>query len=610
MLEAIAHLRSQLGLVVFLWIKSHNGASTSSYPDLAAKMYLQAPQEDEITKIVGDLVYTRPCVYERHMTSEDEEGSERWGLADRKVYKEGRLRARGSVRARLAELLKPGATTAGETRPLWTQIVKAAMRRPDADGGMIGLEQVKDYNTRTKVVMAARSKNTPGMPHDAAWARIHRVELTNGENGTASISRSWGCALCRRKKNTDIEKRNMGRRRQDRRDRQGWKDYDDEAEVCANTMSSTRHTLTGLCAGTDAELVVSMQRHMTSLHKEAEKAANSGGGAGTDVMGVLDLAKEAVDAVALGNVVSDAQYVALNQTIASTLPVWSNSQGKQTNKQPGLSNGLMLLQDTAGKLVEQHLEKIRPHTELCAQRQRLRDRMHVVLRAWREEVEHSGAAHNSALRWRIRRPEDIDRRAGSILRARIQIPSSIKPRVNRLLETRTSQSDEDIEKQAPEPRSDWTVLQCVEAIRTCMRVSATRPALAWSHEHQRFLRKPKPAPPPDYWNILRKGRARVVEMIKRQRQQAKKDSERRGENERASRRDTGEARIDYREGTPRRRRAPGEVQVGLTVQPTIIRARRRENTTRVARIGMELHGWMRKIGEQVNRARGWRRGIG
>ena len=86
-------------------------------------------------------------------------------------------------------------------------------------------------------------------------------------------------------------------------------------------------------------------------------------------------------------------------------------------------------------------------------------------------------------------------------------------------------------------------------------------------------------------------------MIKRQRQQAEKDSERRGENERASRRDTGEARIDYREGTPRRRRAPGEVQVGLTVQPTIIRARRRENTTRVARIGMELirklHGWMR-----------------
>jgi len=325
MYAILAYLRSQLGLVVFLWIKSHNGASTSSYPDLAAKMYLQAPQEDEITKIVGDLVYTRPCVYERHMTSEDEEGSERWGLADRKVYKEGRLRARGSVRARLAELLKPGATTAGETRPLWTQIVKAAMRRPDADGGMIGLEQVKDYNTRTKVVMAARSKNTPGMPHDAAWARIHRVELTNGENGTASISRSWGCALCRRKKNTDIEKRNMGRRRQDRRDRQGWKDYDDEAEVCANTMSSTRHTLTGLCAGTDAELVVSMQRHMTSLHKEAEKAANSGGGAGTDVMGVLDLAKEAVDAVALGNVVSDAQYVALNQTIASTLPVWKRS---------------------------------------------------------------------------------------------------------------------------------------------------------------------------------------------------------------------------------------------------------------------------------------------
>ena len=589
-------------------------------------MYLQAPQENGITKTVGDLVYTRPCVYERHMTSEDEEGFERWGLADRKVYKEGRLRARGSVRARLAELLKPGATTAGEIRPLWTQIVKAAMRKPNADDGMIGLEQVEDYNTRTKVVMAARSKNTPGMPHDAAWARIHRVELANGENGTASISRSWGCALCRRKMNTDIEKRNMGRRRQDTRDRQAWKDYDDEAEVCAETMSSTRHTLTGLCAGTDANLVVSMQRNMTSLHKEAVKAVNSGGGAGADVMGVLDLAKEAVDAVALGTAVNDAQYAALNQTIASTLPVWNNSQDKQTNKQPvNLITPLMLLQDTAGKLVQQHLEKIRPHTELCEQRQRLRDRMHVVLRAWREEVEHSGAAHNSALRWRIRRPEDIDRRTDSILRTSIHIPPSVKPRVNRLLEKRAKvtqvvvglnligqkgrkktkekeQSDEDLEKQAAEPRSDWTVLQRVEAIRTCMRVSATRPAPGWS--------KPTPVPPPNYWSILRKGRARVVGMIKRQRQQAERDSARRGENERASRRDTGDPRLDYREGTIRRRKTPGEVQAGLTVQPTIIRARRRENTTRVARIGMELHGWMRKIGEQVNRARGWRRGIG
>ena len=360
-------------------------------------------------------------------------------------------------------------------------------------------------------------------------------------------------------------------------------------------------------------IVLLFRREVTALHRDASKAANSGGGAGKTVMEVLNLAKAAVDAVAGGTAADDEQYQALNQTLASALPDWRNAQNGVSNKKPAL--GFTLMQDTAGQMIEQHLEDIRPYIDLYEQRRRLRDRLHIVLRAWREEVEHSGPARLSALRWRVRRPMcagvcdggcasvcgDVDRRASSIMRTAIDIPSSVVPRVNKLLPADAAAigKGDAGEKQGAEPRSDWTLTQRLEAIKTCMRVSATRPNLG-SKKREKAAR---------HWSILRKGYARVAGIIKGQQREDDTDNAQRGAGERASRSAASSSRLDYREGALRRRNHSGAM-VASKVRSTITRPRRRERTTRVAKIGMELYGWMREIGDQANRALGWRRGIG
>ena len=91
MIEAITHLRTRLGACVFLWNKSHRGASPSSYADLAAKTHLRAEHVEKATGKVGELVHLRPCLYERRQWAGEEVT---WGLADKRFYREGRLRAR------------------------------------------------------------------------------------------------------------------------------------------------------------------------------------------------------------------------------------------------------------------------------------------------------------------------------------------------------------------------------------------------------------------------------------------------------------------------------------------------------------------------------------
>ena len=274
------------------------------------------------------------------------------------------------------------------------------------------------------------------------------------------------------------------------------------------------------------------------------------------------------------------------------------------------------MQDTVGQMIEQYLEDIRPHIDLCERRAALSDRMRVVMRAWREEVEHSGPARLSATRWRVRRPGDADRRANSRMRAELDIPVSVQLRANTLLqpeqkrkknttgsikkrEKQKEKPEEPREKQGAEPRSDWTLTQRLAAIETCMRVSATRPTPG-SKRREKAAR---------HWSILRKGYRRAAGIIKGQRREVDTDNTRRGADERASRSAASSSRLDYREGALCRRNRSGAVATSA-VRSAIIRPRRRERTTRAAKIGMELYGWMREIGDQANRALGWRRGIG
>ena len=203
---AISLLRVKLGACIFLWTSSHGGASPSSYADLVAKTFLKDKEIEDVTTMIKGQVITRPCIYERRVWGY---GGETWDLADRRAFREGRIRARGYVRKVLGVNLKPGATTAKRTGRLWSEVVKAPFKKPDGgvdnDGRpkMVELEHVELHNIRVKFALGMRTTNMVGMLHDAAWERRSRIEKEQGELGTAGRSGQWGCAMCRDARNIE-----------------------------------------------------------------------------------------------------------------------------------------------------------------------------------------------------------------------------------------------------------------------------------------------------------------------------------------------------------------------------------------------------------------------
>ena len=116
-----------------------------------------------------------------------------------------------------------------------------------------------------------------------------------------------------------------------------WQDYEDEAAVCDQTLSSSRHALSGACAGADKKEMENMRLGVASLHREATKMAKANG-AGKAVLDVLDLAQAAVEASASGVPADDAEFAALRKVVGSCLPPWQDGQGRQAcNKVPALT---------------------------------------------------------------------------------------------------------------------------------------------------------------------------------------------------------------------------------------------------------------------------------
>ncbi len=73
MLEAITHLRRQLGTVVLMWVPAHRGCSPNAYADAVAKASLGAPEREPVARTLSELVHGRPCLYEvRTRTGEHE----------------------------------------------------------------------------------------------------------------------------------------------------------------------------------------------------------------------------------------------------------------------------------------------------------------------------------------------------------------------------------------------------------------------------------------------------------------------------------------------------------------------------------------------------------
>ena len=84
LLEAIAHYRSQLEAVVFVWVPSHVGIACNAYADAVATAYLGKDDTEDASKVVRDAVRTRPCMYTvRKEMAEDPEKRE---ISDRRTY--------------------------------------------------------------------------------------------------------------------------------------------------------------------------------------------------------------------------------------------------------------------------------------------------------------------------------------------------------------------------------------------------------------------------------------------------------------------------------------------------------------------------------------------
>ena len=87
-LEAICDYRDKLGLVVVMWVPSHEGVAPNAYADAIAKGALAAQKEASLTEGVADHVRSRPCIYER-----DRGFGEGWELWDRPTFRGARLQA-------------------------------------------------------------------------------------------------------------------------------------------------------------------------------------------------------------------------------------------------------------------------------------------------------------------------------------------------------------------------------------------------------------------------------------------------------------------------------------------------------------------------------------
>ena len=393
MLEAICNLRIKLGNCVFLWTPSHSGSSPSSYADLAAKACLRKEQMDDVTTIVKENVYARPCIYERRIWKD---GKEEWELADRRAFREGRLRARGYVRKVLGENLKKGATTAGQTQKLWSDMAKIPMQHPKpGEDGMVALEDIEKFNEKIKAVLGLRSFNTVGVSHDAAWRRRRRVEEEKGEVGPAVRSGHWGCAACRKIRNErrqEIEKRpGQAERRRARTQAQRWiessKEYDDEEKEMALALDNTRHVIVGQCEGANETLRESLDESV----KDFRNAVRRGTGKVKGGLAVLQLAVRAQGATMAEQAnreVSDLQYEALSQVAASTIPSWEvdapgETAPKTTVKDMKIS--LRRIQSTVGEMIAKHI-KIYSTAQIkfVMQREESRGWMKNVLHAWKK----------------------------------------------------------------------------------------------------------------------------------------------------------------------------------------------------------------------------------
>jgi hypothetical protein len=86
------------------------------------------------------------------------------------------------------------------------------------------------------------------------------------------------------------------------------------------TLDSTRHALTGNCAG--AGLKDEIREQVAKLHKTVVKALPKSSRDGRAVISVLKRAKAATELARQGKEVGDEDWEGLRQVLAGELPAW------------------------------------------------------------------------------------------------------------------------------------------------------------------------------------------------------------------------------------------------------------------------------------------------
>jgi hypothetical protein len=298
---------------------------------------------------------------------------------------------------------------------------------------------------------------------------------------------------------------------------------------------------------------------------------------------VLEQASGAVQAEKTGAQVTDSQWSGLKKVLAGILPDWLvNSQGKKASDgllPDALMPCMMNAQIAASKQVEEQLRETRKVAAHIQKREKLRTRMQLVFRAWREEVEHSAeGVLGQPSKWKVRRAQDTARQDGSIQRGKIPISKSAEKHNEH---TKAQMGDEQGEDTLEQPTEDEpTLLQKVDAILTCLRVSITRKTketVAVNSQQKAIGR----------WKRLGENLTCTVEKMKRMEGTEAKTTSAKARNSRATDR---EEKPDYMQTRKYIKKTTAiEKPMGQ---------KRRESTKQATQVGMELQRWMKTVGEQ------------
>ena len=131
LLEAIAHYRSKLEAVVFMWVPAHVGIACNAYADAVATAYLGNNYTEDASKVVRDAVRTRLCMYTvRREAAQDTEKRE---IADRRTY--GHMRKSAHDRLGVQAISKDDETGIAHGRGGGTAVERSGCSKPQAPLG-------------------------------------------------------------------------------------------------------------------------------------------------------------------------------------------------------------------------------------------------------------------------------------------------------------------------------------------------------------------------------------------------------------------------------------------------------------------------------------------